>query len=196
MILWAILLSSIFLVEAKAAGAEIHVNAIGEITNSRLSVSPSSKASFTGNTVGASILFLNSMGSKGPASSLTGYGLGIVGAYLQRDQENTANTSGASETLKGNEIVFGGRFYGLGLFMGLNLKYSTLTLASSPSGTKIEYKGLGVRMEGGLQMNLGSMLTFTPELHYDISNISSPDSTGTSKRLNDFGLGVNLGLRF
>lgn len=192
---WLLIFSFIFLNQAHAREVQVHLNAIGEITNSRLAVSQANKASFSGNTVGANILLVTSMGTNIPGASLAGYGLGLVGSYLQRSQENTANKPGVSETLEGNEILFGGRLYGLGLFLGLNFKYSTLTLASRPAETKIEYKGLGVRFEGGLQINLGPTLTFTPVLHYDISNISSPDNAGASKRLNDFGMGVNLGFR-
>lgn len=192
------LLVALFYCRAEAYGFDLIANAVGERITSRLAVSKTSKARFAGYGVGGALVAYAKHASFDPGDPFQGYGFALSIGYFTRNLDNTANTSTSFETLIGSEASIGARIYGLGLFVGGAVKRITFELSNTSNGsvTVTNYKGLGARFEAGMQLPLASYLILTPIVHYDITDVNSTEAYNPSKRLNDFGVGFNLGLRF
>lgn len=125
------------------------------------------------------------------------YGLGIVGAYGTISLDNSANDANQSETLSGSVLHLGGRFYAVNLYIGLGLVYENLTNTyTGATSSKVNYSGVGFRLETGMDIPMGKTFVFTPNIRYDVSNLS-PDSDGATKqRFKNFGFGAGIGVAF
>jgi outer membrane autotransporter protein len=126
------------------------------------------------------------------------YGLGIAFGLDNQNLENTANSTTAEENIEGRQFSLTARLYALNLYIGggilqnsFDLSYKTTTRAA----TVTSYSGVGLRLETGIDVDLGKYFIFTPHLNYDIIDVSAKTDS-TVKRLNSFGIGAGLGFQF
>jgi len=178
-----------FATEARSAsGITIQISPNAFYNLSRFDLNTISTASYSGFGYGLEIV---------QKVSSNNYGLGIVGAYGNISLNNSANNANQTETLTGSVLHLGGRFYAVNLYIGLGLVYGNLTNTyTGATSSKTNYSGVGFRLETGMDIPMGKTFVFTPNVRYDVSNLS-PDADGASRqRFKNFGLGAGIGVSF
>ncbi|MCO5143221.1 MAG: porin family protein [Oligoflexia bacterium] len=131
------------------------------------------------------------------ATTNKGYGLGLRVSYEATNLDNNSNQATASENLATQYISIVPRLYGLDLFIGFGVMYSTLAYKQVSSGTTTteSYKGVGARLEFGYDWFLGKNIYVTPLITYGLSKVRADTST-VSSSYNPFGISLGLGVNF
>jgi outer membrane autotransporter protein len=125
------------------------------------------------------------------------YGLGISFGLDNQSLDNTANTSTQQENIESRQFSLTAKFYALNLYVGGGILHNTFDLTYKPSAgtaTTTSYSGVGMRLETGIDVEVGKLIIFTPHLNYDILDVQTKGDSNV-KRLNSFGIGAGLGFQ-
>jgi hypothetical protein len=172
--------------ERNKAGLQVEVR--GAYIASQFDLARNSNASYSGTDLGITVV---------PKARTRG--LAIASAFMvdKRDMTNSANSSTIKEDFSGTVFALGGRIYSAELYVGAALVYSNFDLDYTENGTKTnpKYRAYGIRLESGLDVDLGGPVVLAPKLSYEVLMANST-SDEKNRRLKTFGLGLGLGIRF
>lgn len=187
---WIVAASLLFAFQQSwAEGLELQGKIEGGYSQSSMDLTSDRMARFGGYRMG---------GSGGLVAFVNNYGFGGVIGYRSGTSANSANSSTTTENFDLKSLYLAGKAYAARAYLqlGAALIESNFKLKSGDTTTISQFSGFGIHLSLGFDYIMSKSFYVSPSVFYENASLNQKNSTAGSRRFEEGGLLVGIGIRF